>query len=79
MSKEKIDRDTRPPTPKNDDGMVRVPRDLLLRLVEQRQVPGAQPPEKCSCTCICGRYPQATVIADEVHSKDSRFNVLKIS
>jgi hypothetical protein len=53
----------------NDDAMVRIPRNLLLRLVEQRQDAGAKPPATCCCTCICGRYEPSTVIVEQVYQK----------
>lgn len=49
--------------------MVSIPKDILLKLVEQRiesDKTQIQPPSKCLCHCHCGRYPNDVPIVDKV-------------
>ncbi|KAE9550734.1 hypothetical protein FO519_006056 [Halicephalobus sp. NKZ332] len=53
--------------------MVAIPRDVLIKLVEQKieseqaqPVPGGTVPVKCQCHCNCGRYPSDLLIVDKV-------------
>nr|CAD2141697.1 unnamed protein product [Meloidogyne enterolobii] len=49
--------------------MVSIPKDILLKLVEQRiesDKTQVQPPSKCLCHCHCGRYPNDVPIVDKV-------------
>lgn len=63
-----------PSTSKTDADMVTIPRNVLLQLVGQTpniNAPGntlqmGVVPQKCACTCVCGRYRQNKPIVDEV-------------
>lgn len=50
--------------------MVSVPKDMLIKLVEQRLEAERnqlnQTPTKCQCRCQCGRYPNDMLIVDKV-------------
>uniref|UniRef100_A0A914XRZ5 Nuclear hormone receptor HR96 n=1 Tax=Panagrolaimus superbus TaxID=310955 RepID=A0A914XRZ5_9BILA len=55
--------------------LVAVPRDVLIKLVEQKieseqqaqqQAGGGMAPLKCQCHCSCGRYPSELLIVDKV-------------
>jgi hypothetical protein len=54
--------------------LVAVPRDVLIKLVEQKieseqqaqQQAGGIAPLKCQCHCTCGRYPADLLIVDKV-------------
>lgn len=51
---------TQPPLVASD--MVTIPRDVLVKLIENNTMRAAN----CTCTCMCGRYPPGAVIVDEV-------------
>ncbi|CAD6189142.1 unnamed protein product [Caenorhabditis auriculariae] len=42
--------------------MVTIPREMLLKLVQNNTLRAVN----CSCTCVCGRYPPGATIVDEV-------------
>jgi hypothetical protein len=54
--------------------LVAVPRDVLIKLVEQKieseqqaqQQSNGMAPLKCQCHCSCGRYPSELLIVDKV-------------
>uniref|UniRef100_A0AC34G2R1 NR LBD domain-containing protein n=1 Tax=Panagrolaimus sp. ES5 TaxID=591445 RepID=A0AC34G2R1_9BILA len=55
--------------------LVAVPRDVLIKLVEQKieseqqaqqQAGAGMAPLKCQCHCSCGRYPSELLIVDKV-------------
>jgi hypothetical protein len=49
--------------------MVSIPKDVLMKLVEQRleaERTHLQTPSKCQCHCQCGRYPNDMFIVDKV-------------
>lgn len=68
------------PDPKQE--MVSVPKDVLLKLVEQKieaEQRELQTPTKCQCHCQCGRYPSEMLIVDKVGEGEEKLIGILIS